>query len=48
MIDLHCHLLPGIDDGPKDLESALNLCRHAVENGIKYAVTTPPHHPGSL
>jgi len=46
MIDLHCHLLPGIDDGPKDLESAINLCRRAVENGIKYAVTTPHITPG--
>jgi len=46
MIDLHCHLLPGIDDGPKDLASALDLCRHAVKCGIQYAVTTPHITPG--
>jgi len=46
MIDLHCHLLPGIDDGPKDLDAALNLCRQAVANGITHAVTTPHITPG--
>ena len=46
MIDLHCHLLPGIDDGPEDLASALLLARHAVSSGIKTAVVTPHMHPG--
>ena len=46
MIDLHCHLLPGIDDGPKTLEDALELCRIAVRNGIQKAVTTPHILPG--
>lgn len=46
MIDLHCHLLPGIDDGPATLEEALNLARHAVAQGIRRAVVTPHIHPG--
>lgn len=46
MIDLHCHLLPGIDDGPATMEEALALCRIAVANGITHAVTTPHIHPG--
>ena len=46
MIDLHCHLLPGIDDGPKSVEAALALCRRAVANGIQRAVTTPHIIPG--
>jgi len=46
MIDLHCHLLPGIDDGPKTLEAALDLCRRVVANGILQAVTTPHIIPG--
>lgn len=46
MIDLHCHLLPGIDDGPKDLQASLDLCRRAVENGIRQAVVTPHITPG--
>lgn len=46
MIDLHCHLLPGIDDGPKNLLEAIDLCRSAADNGIRKAVTTPHIIPG--
>lgn len=46
MIDLHCHLLPGIDDGPDSLEQAVSLCRALVNNGITHAVVTPHIHPG--
>ena len=46
MIDLHCHLLPGIDDGPEDLATALRLARHAVAAGIRTSVVTPHMHPG--
>lgn len=45
MIDLHCHLLPGIDDGPETLDQALELARAAVDNGISRAVLTPHLHP---
>lgn len=46
MIDLHCHLLPGIDDGPDTMEDALALCRIAAADGITHAVVTPHIHPG--
>ncbi|AOS97209.1 Tyrosine-protein phosphatase YwqE [Microbulbifer aggregans] len=46
MIDLHCHLLPGIDDGARDLDQALQLARMAVEDGITHCVATPHIHPG--
>lgn len=46
MIDLHCHLLPGLDDGPRTVEQALRLCRMAVEDGITHAIVTPHIHPG--
>jgi protein-tyrosine phosphatase len=46
MIDLHCHLLPGIDDGPETLDEALDLARYAVQHGIRRAVVTPHIHPG--
>lgn len=46
MIDLHCHILPGIDDGPEDLERSLSMLRLAVLNGITHAVMTPHIHPG--
>lgn len=46
MVDLHGHLLPGIDDGAKDLEQALNMARLAVEDGIAVSVLTPHHLNG--
>jgi protein-tyrosine phosphatase len=46
MIDLHCHLLPGIDDGPSTLAEALAMARVAVENGIHEARVTPHLHVG--
>ena len=46
MIDLHCHLLPGIDDGPETLDEALALARLAVANGITEAWVTPHIHVG--
>ncbi|HYC55676.1 MAG TPA: CpsB/CapC family capsule biosynthesis tyrosine phosphatase [Candidatus Binatia bacterium] len=41
MIDIHCHLLPGIDDGPRNWEESTDLCRAMVEDGITRAITTP-------
>lgn len=46
MIDLHAHLLPGIDDGAPDVETALALARVAVADGITHMVCTPHIHPG--
>ena len=46
MIDLHCHLLPGIDDGPATIEEALEMARIAVANGITESHVTPHLHPG--
>lgn len=41
MIDLHCHILPGIDDGSKHMEMSLQMCRIARQNGINHIVCTP-------
>lgn len=46
MIDLHCHLLPGIDDGAPNLESALAMARLAVADGITTIACTPHIYPG--
>ncbi len=41
MIDIHCHILPGIDDGPDDEEQAFALARAAVAAGTLAIVATP-------
>ena len=41
MVDLHCHVLPGIDDGPETLEEAIALCRAAHQEGTRTMVATP-------
>jgi protein-tyrosine phosphatase len=41
VIDLHCHVLPGIDDGPDTIEGSLALARVAVAAGIRTLVATP-------
>jgi protein-tyrosine phosphatase len=41
MIDLHCHILPGIDDGPQSLEQAVEMCRLAAAAGCEALVATP-------
>ena len=46
MIDLHCHLLPGIDDGPLSLEVSLAMARIAVADGIRVTACTPHIYPG--
>lgn len=46
MIDLHCHFLPGVDDGPATLEAAVALARESVRNGISRAIVTPHIHNG--
>ena len=46
MIDMHCHFLPGIDDGPEDLETSLEMARIAVDDGIYFSVLTPHIQPG--
>ena len=47
MIDLHCHILPGVDDGPKTREEAIAMCRLAAEEGCRAMVATPHQRRGS-
>ena len=46
MIDLHSHILPGIDDGAKTLADSLEMARIAVADGIHTMACTPHIYPG--
>ncbi|MFI4984593.1 MAG: tyrosine-protein phosphatase [Solirubrobacterales bacterium] len=41
MIDLHCHILPGLDDGALDLQDSLEMARQAEDDGITVVCATP-------
>src|SRR5437763_13753052 len=41
VIDLHCHLLPGIDDGARDLDDTIAMARAALDGGVQAIVATP-------
>jgi protein-tyrosine phosphatase len=41
LIDLHCHLIPGLDDGPANMDETLELARTAVAGGTRTIVATP-------
>jgi protein-tyrosine phosphatase len=46
MIDLHCHILPGIDDGAPDLDVALAMAQTFVDQGVEHVACTPHILPG--
>ena len=37
MIDLHCHILPGIDDGAENLEASIAMAEKAIQQGITHS-----------
>src|SRR5262249_7579244 len=46
MIDLHCHMLPGIDDGASDVSVSLAMAKASVAQGITTVACTPHILPG--
>lgn len=40
-IDIHCHILPGMDDGPEDIKGSLEMAGIAVDDGISHIFATP-------
>ena len=43
MIDIHCHILPGIDDGAQTIEDSVQMAKEAVREGITTIIATPHH-----
>ena len=41
MVDVHCHILPGLDDGPDNIEVSLAMAESAIADGITHVVATP-------
>ena len=51
IVDMHCHFIPGVDDGSRDMETTLAMLKIASEEGITHVVATPhykrDHHNAS-
>jgi protein-tyrosine phosphatase len=46
VIDIHCHILPGLDDGPREVEEALEMCRVSLAEGVTAVIATPHLYQG--
>ena len=46
MIDLHSHILPGLDDGAPDMQAAIDMARMAFHDGVRCVVATPHNVDG--
>lgn len=46
--DIHCHILPGVDDGSRSMEQTLSMLEMAYEQGVKRIVATPHFHIGKV
>lgn len=48
MVDVHTHILPGIDDGARDKEEALNMAENLLLQGVNTAICTPHFNPARM
>lgn len=46
MIDIHCHILPKVDDGSQSMETSLDMITTAYDSGVRSMITTPHCLPG--
>ena len=46
IVDIHSHLLPGVDDGAQTLEDSIGLAKEAVKQGVSHQILTPHHRNG--
>ena len=44
-IDMHVHILPGVDDGAEDIKEMEEMLKIAYSEGIRCIIATPHHHP---
>ena len=44
LVDMHCHILPAVDDGSKDMEMSLRMARIAADSGIGTIIVTPHYN----
>lgn len=45
-LDIHSHILPGVDDGSKDMDTTMQMIGQAYDEGVRYMVATPHFYPG--
>ena len=45
LVDIHCHILPGVDDGATDMETSKAMIREAYKQGVRYMIATPHYRP---
>lgn len=46
LTDIHAHVLPGVDDGARDLDHSLDMLRFMYDEGIRNVIATPHYHGG--
>lgn len=46
--DIHCHILPGVDDGSKSMEQTLSMLQIAYDEGVRLMIATPHFHIGRM
>lgn len=45
-LDVHSHILPGVDDGSKDMDMSMQMIQQAYDEGVRYMMATPHYYPG--
>ena len=45
IVDMHCHVLPGVDDGPGTMDDAVSLLKEAARQNVEAMIVTPHFHP---
>lgn len=46
IVDMHCHVLPGVDDGPSSMAESIGVLKEAQNQGVGAMIVTPHYHPG--